>query len=246
MTAASTETRAPHRRPPVSLDDIAAVTPVLAHYTATAIVQGVWQRPGLNARERRVTTLAAFIARGQTIGLPHYFRLALDSGLTPAELSELVTHLAFYAGWPNAFEAVAPLKDLFDERGIGADQLPAATLPLLPVNVALPDAADSRAATTAGIGAVSPGLGHFTATLLHDEVWRRPGLAPHLRNLATLVALIAGGQAQLLPRYLPRALLAGVTREQLSEVLAQLAFYAGWPVTVAALPVLEAFFAQQA
>ena len=229
----------------VSLDAIAAAAPALAHYTVTSIVQTLWQRPGLAPRERAVATLAAFVARGQTIGLPHYLRLALDQGVAPGELSELITHLAFYAGWPNAFEAAAVLKDILDERGIGAEALPPASVALLPVAEALPDDPAGLAAGVARLSSASEGLAHFTDTLLHGELWRRPGLAPALRNLATLAALIAGGQAQFLPRYLPRARLAGVTREMVSELIAHLAFYAGWPVVVAAVPVVGEFFTRE-
>ena len=52
-------------------------------------------------------TLAALVARNQTVELPDYLDLALDSGVKPAEMSEIITHLAFYSGWGNAMSAVA-------------------------------------------------------------------------------------------------------------------------------------------
>src|SRR3954466_4032228 len=88
-------------------------------------------------------TLAALIARNQGIGMPHYFNLALDSGVKPREISEIITHLAFYSGWSNAFSAVAIVKDIFVQRGIGNDQLPAASPELLPLN----EAAEAQRAT---------------------------------------------------------------------------------------------------
>ena len=93
--------------------DVQAVSPALASYTKTAIVEGVWNRPGLSRRDRSIVTVATLIARIQTIGMEHYFALALDSGITPAELSEIVTHLAFYCGWSNAFQAVDVLQGIF-------------------------------------------------------------------------------------------------------------------------------------
>ena len=56
-------------------------------------------------------TVAALIARIQTIGMLHYFNLALDNGVTARELSEIITHLAFSPGWSNAFSAVAIATD---------------------------------------------------------------------------------------------------------------------------------------
>jgi len=60
--------------------------------------------------------------------MPVQFALALDNGVKPPELSEIIAHLAFYAGWGNAMAAVAVAKDIFYQRGIGIDQLPPARL----------------------------------------------------------------------------------------------------------------------
>ena len=84
----------------------------------------LWKRPQLALRDRSIVTIAALIARNQTIEMPYYFRLALDNGVTPREISEVITHLAFYSGWANAMSAVEVVKPVFAERKIGADQLP--------------------------------------------------------------------------------------------------------------------------
>src|SRR5436305_13353247 len=92
--------------------------------------------PGLTPRDRSIITIAALIARNQTIEMPYYINLALDNGVKPREISEITTHLAFYSGWANAMSAVAVAKTVFAERKIGADQLPAASPTLLPLNKA--------------------------------------------------------------------------------------------------------------
>ena len=85
------------------------------------------EAPDLSPRDRSIVTLAALIARNQTIEMPYHFNLALDNGVKPSEISEIITHLAFYSGWANAMSAVAVAKDVFAKRGIGADQLPPAS-----------------------------------------------------------------------------------------------------------------------
>src|SRR5918911_1685803 len=109
----------------LTLDDVRSVSPGLARYTQGPLFGEVWKRPGLSPRDRSIVTLAALIARNQTAEMPYYLDLALDNGVTPGEVSEIVTHLAFYAGWSNALSAVAVAKDVFAQRGIGPDQLPA-------------------------------------------------------------------------------------------------------------------------
>jgi 4-carboxymuconolactone decarboxylase len=66
--------------------------------------------------------------------MPYHFNLALDNRVKPREISEIITHLAFYAGWGNAMSAVNIAKDVLAARHIGADQLPAASVKLLLLN----------------------------------------------------------------------------------------------------------------
>jgi 4-carboxymuconolactone decarboxylase len=64
--------------------------------------------------------------------MPYHLNLALDNAVKPREISEIITHLAFYSGWANAMSAVAVAKDVFAERKIGTDQLPIASPTPLP------------------------------------------------------------------------------------------------------------------
>jgi 4-carboxymuconolactone decarboxylase len=90
-------------------DDVLAVSPALAKFTEETVAGELWNRQQLSARDRAVVTVSALIARSQTVGMLNYFNKALDCGVTAAELSEIVTHLAFYSGWSNAFSAVPSL-----------------------------------------------------------------------------------------------------------------------------------------
>src|SRR3954466_5332914 len=114
--------------------DVRAVAPALEKYTQERLLGEVWKRPGLSARDRSIVTVAVLVARNQTVEMPYYVDLALDSGVKPAEISELITHLAFYSGWGNAMSAVAAVKDVFAKRGIAANQLPPVSTKLLPLN----------------------------------------------------------------------------------------------------------------
>jgi len=137
------------------------VSPVLEKYTLNSIVNDLWKRPDLSARDRSIITVSALIARGQTIAMLHYFNMALDNGLKPSEVSEIVTHVAFYAGCPNAFAAVDIVKDILAQRGIGADQLPEVSPELLPLAQAVPDEEIRIAFTRQNFSPVCPGLVKF-------------------------------------------------------------------------------------
>jgi len=224
------------RKPMPAIQDITAVAPALEKY-AQGPLADLWKRPGLTPRDRSIVTVAALIARNQTIEMPHYFNLALDNGVKPREISEIITHLAFYSGWANAMSAAAVAKTVFAERKIGADQLPAASPVLLPLGK---DAEAKRAAAVEQqFSKVSPGLVQNTTDVLFRDLWLRPDLAPRDRSLVTVSALIASGQSAQITYHLNRAMDNGLTPEEAGEVVTHLAFYSGWPNAFAALPVVK-------
>jgi 4-carboxymuconolactone decarboxylase len=216
------------------------VAPALEKYTQERLFGDVWKRPGLAPRDRSIVTLAALIARNQTIELPFYLNLALDNGVQPREISEIITHLAFYSGWANAMSAVAVAKDVFAARKIGSDQVPAASPSPLPLD----EAAEAQRATRVEqqFGRVVPGIVQYTTDVLFRDLWLRPDLAPRDRSLVTVSALIASGQVAQLTAHLNRAMDNGLTQAQAAEAITHLAFYVGWPNAFSALPVAKEVF----
>src|SRR5882757_2180946 len=93
-------------KPMPSAEDVRSVAPVLEKYAERVFHGDLWKRPGLEPRERSIITVSALIARNQTVELNKYLILALDNGVKPREISEIITHLAFYSGWANAMSAV--------------------------------------------------------------------------------------------------------------------------------------------
>src|SRR5947199_2285437 len=222
--------------PMQTMNDITMVAPALEKY-AQGPLADLWKRPGLTPRDRSIVTVAALITRNQTIEMPRYFNLALDNGVKPREISEMITHLAFYSGWGNAMSAVAVAKDVFAQRGIKADQLAAASPQLLPLN----EAAEAQRASRneQQFRSVAPGVLQYTTDVLFRDLWLRPDLAPRDRSLVTVSALVATGQVAQTTYHLNRAMDNGLTRNEAGEVLGHLAFYAGWPNAFSAAPVFK-------
>jgi 4-carboxymuconolactone decarboxylase len=223
-----------------TLDDVRQVAPGLERYAQASIFGDLWKRSDLSPRDRSIVTLAALIARNQAAEMPYYLELALDHGVKPREISEVITHLAFYSGWPNAMMAVAASKDVFIRRKIGADQLPAAT----PAPLPLDQAGEALRAERVGqqFGAIALGVVQYTTDILFRDLWLRPDLAPRDRSLVTVSALISSGQVGQIPYHLNRAMDNGLTQTQAAGVITHLAFYAGWPNAFSALPVAKDVF----
>jgi len=86
------------------------VAPKLAELTDDVLFGDVWERPGLSPRDRSLVTVAALIALNRTDQLKSHLGRALTNGLSETELAEVITHLAFSAGWPCAVDAVGALR----------------------------------------------------------------------------------------------------------------------------------------
>lgn len=240
---AHAQTATPAGRAEVPVAELRVVAPALEHYTQGLLLGDVWKRPGLSPRDRSIVTVTVLVARNQPADLPFYLNRALDNGVKPGEISEIITHLAFYAGWPGATAAASVARTVFAERRIGADQLPPAKVNLLPLDKS---AEDKRARMVEeNFGKVAPGVVKYTTDALFRDLWLRPGLATPDRSMVTVSALVAAGQVAQVTFHLNRAMDSGLSEKEAGEMLTQLAFYAGWPNVFSAMPVFKEVFAQR-
>jgi 4-carboxymuconolactone decarboxylase len=86
--------------------------PKLVSLTDDVLFGDVWERPQLSKRDRSLITCAALIATGKTEQMSFHFPRAIENGVTQDELVELITHLAFYVGWPSAVSAITRVREL--------------------------------------------------------------------------------------------------------------------------------------
>ena len=103
-------------RPRPSQGAIGDFAPKLAQITDDVLYGDIWERPELSKRDRSLATVAALIAMNRPDQLRSHLRIARENGLTQEELIETITHLAFYAGWPNAVSAIGIAKEVFGQK----------------------------------------------------------------------------------------------------------------------------------
>ena len=96
--------------------DVQAIAPALGAYTDNVLFGDVWERPGLSKRDRSLVTVSALIALNRPDQLRSHLMRARDNGVTQEEVVEAITHLAFYAGWPNAVAAVGIAREVFQKK----------------------------------------------------------------------------------------------------------------------------------
>ncbi len=104
--------------PPVSSarSEVRQVAPKLIELSETVLYGDVWERPGLSKRDRSLITVAALCAMYRGDQLAGHIERALANGVTREEIGELITHMAFYAGWPAAMTAGRIARKVFEER----------------------------------------------------------------------------------------------------------------------------------
>lgn len=223
MTAGEAPAQDVPRRAPVEVHEAA---PALGWYTDHILFHRIWNRPELGRRERSLVTLSALTTNGQSPQLTGHINLALDHGVAPAEIVELITHLAFYAGWPAGMSALTVMRTVFAGRNVTLD----AGHQSLPF--------DSGAPVDRGEGAAAL-LSECVEQAAADALWDRPELGRRDRRIATISSVIAGGQWDELPAQLRAAANDGVTPAELREIVVHLAYYAGLPKARKAAAILD-------
>ena len=100
-------------RPGAARKAFGDIAPKLAEISDEVLFGDVWERPELSKRDRSLITCAALVTSGKIEQMNFHFPRAIENGVTKEELIELITHLAFYTGWPNAMSAITKAKELF-------------------------------------------------------------------------------------------------------------------------------------
>ena len=239
VTALAIAAPAEAQRPPsVAPRNMQAIAPALADYTDEVLFGDVWRRTQLSPRDRSLVTLSVLISTGKSAQLGSHLGRGLTNGIQPAEIAGMVTHLAFYSGWPNAVSALNVIESTFAERKIGTEALrPRAGTP-----VPVPPSATSPSEP---VDPAAPKLVQLTRDVLAADLWQRTDLTARDRSLVTIAALAANGEGEQLRLHLRRGLANGLTRQEIGEAITHLAFYAGWPKATAASQLAGTVFAER-
>jgi 4-carboxymuconolactone decarboxylase len=179
-------------------------TPYLAALLNEWVYGEVWERPDLSKRDRSLATIAVAQAMGAASELRAHLGRGLDNGVTQEEIGEVITHVAFYTGIPSAVTAARVAAAVFEARGL---PLPQAAFP------------------------AAPYLGTIVDGLL-AETWERPALSERERILITMAVMQTLYSTDELRAQMERALDNGITPEQVSELIAHVTLYSGFPMGV--------------
>jgi 4-carboxymuconolactone decarboxylase len=92
------------------------IAPKLVELTDGVLYGDIWERPQLSKRDRSLVTVSALVATNHPDQLRSHLALARRNGVKEEELIEVITHLAFYSGWPNAVTAISIAREVFQNE----------------------------------------------------------------------------------------------------------------------------------
>ena len=96
-------------------EKVGEIAPKFLELGDKVLYEDIWERPQLSKRDRSLITCAAVVAGGWTEQMKTHFPKAIQNGVKKEELIELITHMAFYSGWPSASTAVLAAREILAE-----------------------------------------------------------------------------------------------------------------------------------
>ena len=215
-------------------DRLGDFAPDFARYNDDILFGEVWSRNDiLSLHDRSIVTICALVGSGiLDSSLKYHIEGAKRHGVTRDEMVEIVTQLAFYAGWPKAWAVFPMAKEVYGEDAAQVF-----------------DNVGEKITQTAGrknLEDFAPEFAHYNDDILFGEVWSRNKiLSLHDRSIVTVSTLVGAGIfTDALKHHLANAKANGVTKAEMVEIITQLGFYAGWPKAWAVFPMAKEVYSE--
>jgi 4-carboxymuconolactone decarboxylase len=205
---------------------------------------GIWSRPGLAVRDRMVCTLAALGAVQRLPQLRRHVGAALNIGLEPRTIQEVLIQIGIYAGFAASEEALEVAREVFGARGVfvARDDIPGASLEELSARgqKLLAELHGDRGSEgyASPDNTVTGALYPVAVQYGYGEIWFRPGLERRERALVAVAAFTALKLESQLKKFGQSALNVGVSRTEVIEAVIQTAPFSGFAPALNALAAL--------
>lgn len=232
-------------------DQLEAENGALGSFALDFVLGDIWSRDGLSRRDRNLIVLSILGALQLTEQFDYYVPGGLNHGLTPTEIREILTHLAAYAGFPRALNAMAAANKILAKLGHGPDGGKLAPAEKFTDAERRRRGAEvmARLAGTNGpdpnqdlsvlvAGKLGP-LNAYGLDFAFGEVWARPELSRRDRSLVVVSILTALGRPDELKIHIPAAIRHGVTKPELEELMLTAFAYAGAPLAVEGMLLVQ-------
>jgi len=223
------------------------IAPDMGRFIVEFCYGDIYSRPALDVKSRQIATIAALAALGNALPqLRWHMSAALNVGVSPEEIIETLYVITVYSGFPAGLNGISAAREVFKSRGI-------ALKPVKADNTADRHARGLRTMelTSKGSGKavidsladIAPDMAEFIVDFSYGDIFCRGGLTPRLKELAAIAGMTAAGTMQpQLKVHIKAALNVGVSKQEIVEVLMQMAVYAGFPAALNGLSAAREVF----
>ena len=228
------------------------MAPDLERIAGEFLFGSIWHRPALKDTQREMITLTCLTVLKRDNQVRRHLGNALNLGLTPVQIVEVLMHSSFYSGVPATLDALAIANEVFKERGV--DYTPQKVFDPSETPDDLYNRGVARRTeymgppASGGLGPVTQAEREFnrlTTEYYWGSVWNRPGLDLPSRSICTMAALTALGRQAQLAGHIRGALNVGLSQEEIIEVFIHATFYCGLPFVRSAIDLANEIFRSQ-
>ena len=228
------------------------VAPDLNRIAGEFLFGSIWQRPALKMEQREMITITCLTVLKRDNQVRRHLGNALNLGLTPIQIVEVLMHSSFYSGVPATLDALTIANEVFQEKGI--DYTPqkvfdASETPDDLYNLGVARRIEYMGLPAAGgpepVTQAERDFSRLTTEYYWGSVWTRPGLDLPSRSICTMAALTALGREAQLASHIRGALNVGLSQEEIVEVFIHATFYCGLPFARSAIDLANEIFRSQ-
>lgn len=228
------------------------VAPDLNRIAGEFLFGSIWHRPALKTQQREMITLTCLTVLKRDNQVRRHLGNALNLGLTPIQIVEVLMHSSFYSGVPATLDALTIASEVFKEKGV--DYTPQEIFDPSETPDDLYNRGVARRTeymgppASGGQGPITQAEREFsrlTTEYYWGSIWNRPGLDLPDRSICTMAALTALGRESQLASHIRGALNVGLTQEEIVEVFIHATFYCGLPFTRSAIDLANEIFRSQ-
>ena len=225
------------------------MAPDLNQIAGQFLFGSIWHRPALKDHQREMITLTCLTVLKRDNQTRRHLGNALNLGLTPIQIIEVLMHSSFYSGVPATLDALAIAKEVFEEKQV--DYTPQEVFDTSETPDDLFNRGVARRVeymgppSDSGLGPVTEAEKEFnrlTQEYYWGSVWNRPGLTLPERSICTMAALTALGRESQLASHIRGALNVGLSQEEIVEVFIHATFYCGLPFARSAIDLANKIF----
>jgi 4-carboxymuconolactone decarboxylase len=229
-----------------SLDDIA---PEMTRFIIEFAYGDIYSRPGLAPRWRQIATIAALTAMGNAKPqLEFHVAAALNVGMTPREIIEVMYVTTVFAGFPSGLNGISAAKEVFRAKGVSVvldEPMDTPDANRRKLGLATLDDTSKGAAEKVlkSLADIAPDMGEFIVDFAYGDVFSRKVLSPKEKEIAMIAVCVAAGTMQpQMKVHLHAALNVGCTKEQIVELMYHMVGYAGFPAALNGLSAAREVF----